>query len=154
MSLEPPTSSGCPFAQPEECMNVLVTLPCTKKNWTKVHKWWTYCNWLHLQSILRYKSSWSYHQYLCNLHSYHSCGFQGHTHWYLLKKMKEKTKINKTYKLFIKVAMNYLSHTCTVHKAIPWVTWVTGAVIASRDVRTIGKQVAHIDILHTFINIC
>ena len=33
-----------------------------------------------------------------------------------VKKMKEKTKINK---LFIKVAMNYLSHTCTVHKAIP-----------------------------------
>ena len=33
-----------------------------------------------------------------------------------VKKMKEKTKINK---LFIKVAMNYLPHTCTVHKAIP-----------------------------------
>ena len=36
-----------------------------------------------------------------------------------VKKMKEKTKINKTYEIFIKVAMNYLSHTCTVHKAIP-----------------------------------
>ena len=38
---------------------------------------------------------------------------------------------------FIKAARNQFTHTCTVSKAIPRVTWVTGAVVTSRDVGTI-----------------